>query len=259
MKPIVRTRDGSSCNADTAAEAGRSNRQVFKGVLQAFLLALLPALTNTADAQKGPVLKTAQDLSVFCETYYKQPRPELVSRAVDVLYSTGILKDANAVPPIVGFFSEVFAANPDQLPKWQAQIKKQDEQTKAVLQGALSLSQTGGALKLEGHSPSFNDMYWGAFYATGNLDYLQKLVDQLRYFDERDDIYLFMTGATAKWFLASNVRSHILVRSTLETAKLNADERTKGLISELLAQDPAYIQQETSEILRKQKADGKWK
>ncbi len=135
----------------------------------------------------------------------------------------------------MAFFSEVFAANPDRLPQWQVLIEKQDEQTKAALQRALSMSKAGGVLTLRGHSPELNDSYWGAFFASGNPAYLRKLVDQLRYFDERDDLALFMAGASAKWSLASNAESHVIVRSTLETAKRNADTRTQELITELLA------------------------
>jgi hypothetical protein len=46
-------------------------------------------------------------------------------------------------------------------------------------------------------------MYWGAFFASGNTDYLKKLIDQLHYVDERDDFSLFMTGVTAEWSLAA--------------------------------------------------------
>ena len=121
------------------------------------------------------------------------------------------------------------------------------------------MSKAGGVLNSDGHSAGLNDVYWGAFFASGNPKFIRKLIDQLRYWDERDDLSLFFAGATAKWSLASNAQSQVGVRSALEEAKLNADKRTQELITELLAQGPAQVKQEISEIVTKQREVGKWK
>lgn len=212
--------------------------------------------------QQSPVVKTVKtgsDVSAFMQEYYLRPQPELIAGLIDALHPAGYLEKETGIPPLVAFFSEVFSANPDRLSQWQVRIQKQDEQTKAALERALSLSKAGGVLKLEGHSAQLNDMYWGAFFASGNPDYLRRLVDQLHYVDDRNDFYLFLTGVSAEWSLASNAQSHILVRSTLETAKVNSDRRTQELVGELLAQGPARVKQEASEIIRKQREAGKWK
>jgi TonB family protein len=217
------------------------------------------APTCTVATQQSPIVKTGNDVSAFMQEYYLRPQPELIAGFIDALHPTGYLEKETAIPPLVAFFSEVFAANPERLSQWQVRIQKQDEQTQAALERAVSLSKAGGVLKLEGHSAQLNDMYWGAFFATGNPDYLSRLVGQLHYVDERNDFSLFMTGVSAEWSLASNAQSHILVRSTLETAKINSDRRTQELISELLAQGPARVKQEASEIIRKQREAGKWR
>jgi hypothetical protein len=101
-------------------------------------------------------------------------------------------------------------------------------------------------------------MYWGAFFASGRTAYLQKLVDQLRYCDERDDEVLFFAGATAKWSLASNALSDSLVRATLAGQTLTADQRTRALIDELLREGPAQVKQGIAEVVRQQREAGKW-
>jgi hypothetical protein len=78
---------------------------------------LLVALANSVAAQQLPALKTPQDVDAFLQMYYLQPRPELIAGVVDALHSTGYLQKATAVPPTIGFFSEVFTANPDRLPQ----------------------------------------------------------------------------------------------------------------------------------------------
>jgi TonB family protein len=226
--------------------------------LQVFVTLLSLALTSTPATQQSPVFTTRQDVSDFMQHYYLRPEPELIAGLVDALHPSGYLERENAISPLVAYFSEVFAANPDRLSQWQVRIQKQDEKTKAALERALSLSKGGGILKLEGHAAPLNDMYWGAFFASGNPDFIRKLIDQLHYVDERDDFSLFMTGVSAEWSLSSNAQSYILVRSTLETAKGNSDKRTQELIRELLDQGPARVKQEASEIIRKQREGGKW-
>jgi hypothetical protein len=228
-----------------------SSRSVLQLWLSLLATWLLFELGSTATAQTFPELKTRRDTGAFMQTYYLQPRPELITDLVHALHSTGFLQKASAVPPVTGFFSEVFAANPDRLLSWQAEIAKQDEQTKNTLDRALSVSKAGGVLKIHGHSAELNDEYWGAFFASGNPDFIRKLVDQLRYFDERDIAELFYAGGTAKWSLASNAQSHPRVRMAIEEAMVRADERTQELITELLRQDPERIRQEVIKIGRK--------
>jgi hypothetical protein len=197
--------------------------------------------------------------SDFMEAYYLHPRPELIGDLIVALYPTGFLQKRTNVPAVTGFFSEVFAANRDRLPQWQILIAKQDDQTKAALDRALSVSKTGGLLNLTGHSAELNDEYWGAFFASGNPKFLYRLLDQLRYFDERNDEALFFAGATAKYSLASNAQTQPAVRSIIEDVRLKADKRTQELITELLAMDQANVKQEIKEIIKKQREEGKWR
>lgn len=198
-------------------------------------------------------------LTAFTDTYYLHPRPDLVPAAIAALSSTGALRNRSAVPPVVAFFSEVFAANPDRLPEWRALIERGDAETKTVLRRALALSTSGGVLRLEGHSAELNDMYWGAFFASGNRAYLARLVAQVRHFDERDDLNLFLAGASAMWSLASNAQTHPRVRSALTLMQRTADPRTSQLIADLLAQGPGGVRQATVTILNAQRSAGKWR
>jgi hypothetical protein len=225
-----------------------------------FVIALIvPALVNIGAAQNPPALKTIPDIQSFMQSYYLQPRPQIIAGLIRAIQSSGFAQNAAAVPPVVGFFSEIFAANPDQLSRWQMVIVKQDDQTKAVLNQAVSLSKAGGVLTLNQHSPAINDEYWGAFFASGNPKFIGKLVDQLRFFDEREDFLLFATAATAKWSLASNAQLRPRVRQIIEEAKAGTDKRTQELIDQLLAQGPERVKQEMINIIATEKQSGKWR
>ncbi len=232
---------------------------MFTRVLQVLVLLLAPATANIGAVQTSLELKTLYDVDAFMQTYYLHPRPELIGHLIHALHSTGFLQKPTNAPPVIGFFSEIFAANPDRLSQWQVLISKQDDQIRATLAQTVSVSKAGGVLKLEGHSAKLNDEYWGAFFASGNPKFVHRLVDQLRYFDDRNDEALFFAGGSAKWSLASNAQTQPAVRLAIEDARSKADKRTQELITELLAEDPASVKQEISEIVKKQREVGKWR
>ena len=192
------------------------------------------------------------------QTYYLHPQPDRIAEVIDALSSSGFVRPTQEFV-VVGFFSEVFAANPNRVPEWQDHIAKQDNRPKWLLEQALSVSKTGGLLKNNGHSAPLNDGWWAAFFASGNPKFVERIIDQLQYCDERTDEMLFFAGATAKWSLASNARTNPLVRSTLESAKAKASTRQRELINEVINEEPAVIKQEMKETVQRQREAGKWK
>src|ERR1700682_2008236 len=206
-----------------------------------------------------PYLRTPEDFDAFMNTYYLQPQPEAIAYAIRALSPSGVLQIPQAVGPIAAFFSEVLAANPARLGEWQAIVDKQPPVTTLALGRALSWSKAGGVLGLDERSPEMNDLYWGAFFASGNPAYVTKVLEMVPFAEERNDFNLWKTGASAKWSLASNARQHNLVRMILEGAKRAADKHTQDLITELLTRDPARIKEEMADIYAQQKAAGKWK
>lgn len=220
-------------------------------VVRALTSVLLLACTMTAFAQ-GPLnIATAKDAEDFTQTYYQVPRPEMIGTLIYVLHATALFNRTNAIPPYIGFFSEVFAANPDRVPEWRTLIAKQAHPTKGVLERALSVSKDGGVNAIDGRSAALNDMYWGAFFASGNAKYLNKLIEQLRFIDERNNLELFLLGGVSKWSLASNAQSHAKVRAVLDAAQMTADRRTREILADVLDTDPVRIRQEVNDISRR--------
>lgn len=228
--------------------------------LRDLMLEELTTCGNTpAPPRNVPSLRTPEDFDAFMDTYYMQPLPDGISYAIGMLSQSGLLLIEQAIGPVTAFFSEVFTANPSRLAEWQQAIDKQPQVAKVALSRALSWSKSGGVLGLEGRSPQMNDIYWGAFFASGNPAYLKKLIELVPLAEERNDFNLWGTGATAKWSLADNARRHTLVRTILEGEERTADKRTRDMITELLTRDPARIKEEMADTYAKQKAAGKWK
>jgi DNA-binding transcriptional MerR regulator len=145
--------------------------------------------------------------------------------------------------------------NPDRLDAWRKMVAEQQGSARELLDGALNVAAKGGLLKAEASAPlpptpGMNDWYWSGFFASGNPAYIQRLIDQLRYVDERQNLVLYMTGGSAEWSLASNARQHSRVRNILQEARQRVDARTAALIDELLQRDPQAIRAEMQQTAR---------
>jgi hypothetical protein len=203
-------------------------------------------------------IKTAQEAEAFTQSYYRHPSPATIANLIEALNRNAVFNRREATYPWIGFFSEVFADNQGMVSTWQALGARQDVPTAAVLKRALEVKQAGGVTSIVDHSPELNDMYWGAFFATGRDEFLMKLIDQLVLSDERTDFNLYLAGASAKWSLASNALSHPDVRAILESLPARFDKRTREIVAELLEQGAVRVRQEIRDVIATQRALGKW-
>jgi hypothetical protein len=219
------------------------------------LLVLAPL--SLGAAQNPSSIRTVADLEKLTTNYYRQPNPGLVTQAIAFIGATRLPE--NAAPPITGFFSEVFRDNPDRMVEWKAAIAELNSVTRSFFGTVVGLSEQGGVLSLKDQSAAMNDMCWGAFFATGRAEFVDRIVDRVKDFDERNDQQVFLVGATALWSLSSNAQIHDRVRTALETSKAQRDARTATLVAELLAQGPARIGERARDIIVAQRAAGKWK
>lgn len=204
------------------------------------LLGLLAVGFCQAAIETGqtPRSLTAMELDAFVVTYYTRPQPELIATAIEALGPSGFAEDRAEI--FIGFFAEVFAANPVRLHEWRKAVDRQKGPAREVLRQALKLSEPGELLAAEFASIEFNDRCWGAFFASGNAAWLRKLAEQLPLID-KSDARLFWAGATAMWSLARNASVHPLVRLTLVEVMAESDARTSNLIEEVLSRDPEAI------------------
>jgi len=226
------------------------------------LVALTTCAANPAPSsavQGLPRLVTPQDFDDFMGRYYLNPQPDLIGDAIGAVETTHVLQLLTATGPVTAFFSEVFLVNPSRIAEWEQIIDRQPETTRQTLRRALSWSRSGGVSRMEEVSPENNDLYWGAFFASGNPVYVKKLLQRVPLSDEREDFRTWATGATAKWSLASNAQQHPRVRAILEGERQGAGSRMREIIEDLLTGDPERFKKEMTETYAKQKAAHKWK
>lgn len=235
------------------------HRSVLLPCLVSGLVILSLATDVLRAASPASATEPVLDLSEFVAQYYRHPAPERIADVIRALQASGFAERPNARPPFIGFFAEIFSANPERLAEWRQLVAGLGKPARTLLEEAQALTVKGGVKSVNTRSPGTNDMYWGAFFATGNPEFLKRLIEQLSGFDERDDINLFWTGGTARWSLASNAQSHPLVRATLEAARIDASPRVRQIIEEILVRDQAELREELNRIYQQQKLSGKWK
>lgn len=223
------------------------------------LLKTMPAEAPDIRGGQADRRMTAEELAVFVTYYYRHPQPELIARAIESLAPTKFLDRGDmssyffhqSAYTCVGFFAEVFAANPDRVAEWEKLIDRrgQDGTTRFWLRKALQLRLPGAILAFGFGRPSdLSDLdeifvYWGAFFASGNPAYLRKLVDRLENVDDANQAF-FDAGAEAMVLFAYNGPHHPLVRQTLEAARKDVRPRTRELIDDLLNKEMAAVLQE---------------
>ena len=99
-------------------------------------------------------------------------------------------------------------------------------------------------LHWKNRKPDSNDLIWGAYFGTGDTRYLDKLIGETKLIEREDSLVLFMTGASAKWSLASNALLHPSIKNFITEKIPTTDEETKKILVEILALDPGEIRDE---------------
>ncbi|MCF6311307.1 MAG: hypothetical protein L3J39_02545 [Verrucomicrobiales bacterium] len=190
--------------------------------------------------------------------YYRNPRPDQLIAQLKAWSDEGTLQDSNARAPLLGFLSQVFHQNPQQLQQWYQQTqtlpaKDQElitmalwmcdsEESNALLKKELPKAFAGKKppkiLKLKLDSPSTLDLLWGYYFATGERKALRRIIAMFRYADApktlegipagRSPLYTTLPHA-AKWSISSNAKQHAKVladgKELLLSDQLNATEK----------------------------------
>lgn len=245
-----------------------------------------------ASAEAGVTdIRTVDDLNEWFEYYYLYPKPELLPAALRLIDKAGLMDKVSAQLPMAASLSVIFHDNPDQLAAWSGVIGKLSQVPRRITWMALWMSnddaarkyleeqkrsRTGedhqyldvllaserfdlGARKI--HSAEDVDLLWGAFFASGNEQWVRQIIGVLPEWRHRDNPTRFRIGAAAKWSLANNAKIHDRVMSICRKEMESVGEETRPLLKDIIDKageedGPATIRRETTEILRAMKKAG---
>jgi len=224
-----------------------------------FILIGMLSLISVAYAEdKLDAITTMNEFSYLTHTYYLHPQPELIDSAIAFVSSSGIATRPNAKAPLLMSFSCLFSMyDSTQKEKWIKTIKGTDEPAKLLLTKSIN-QKPSDFLNNMPLSAAKNDMHWACFFATGDYKYLNEIIFALKHLDNRKDIDLFLTAASAKWSLSSNAKNHFKVKMAMEAMKIGDVQEMRPIAEDILNKDPQQIKEETVAIVKEQKQKGVW-
>ena len=181
------------------------------------LVVFLGCIFNAAAAD-APARNPEAELDSLM-TYYRAPAPAKIDAALKALDAVPLKPQALA--PILGFFYEVFRANPDRVPGWLETIKKfRNTKLKEHLQvlavvavpamprpPELASEKLPTQEELDREMAVVPDFCWGRFFATGDAKHVDTVLRHALTAREKGDTIDLMAYA-ARWSLFALSRQH---------------------------------------------------
>jgi hypothetical protein len=216
-----------------------------KTVISILLFLLFPNLTWSQNEHS--------DLSEILQTYYKSKDGQLVIKTINFANSD----EANfeeLQPIFTGFFGALFYSDADIKNQFKDKLQSFTNENFKQLFGSLIYRNGSSLFDRSLTLPSQNDMFWSAYFATGDSQYLDKIIANAALAEDRADINLFLTGASASWSLCSNAKQNDDVRNYLVSKK-----DSTPLIKEILEAEPSEFKAKIVKIIKEQREKGVWK
>ncbi len=193
-----------------------------------------------------------RNFSTILQTYYLYKDKDLVDKTIDfVNHST--MSYERLEPILTGFFGALFLYDKNVKKSFLKNIDKIEKPDIKELLKTLSSSDIDTIYSKTKITTEYNDMNWASYFATGNVKYIDNIISNVAYENERTDINLFLAGASAKWSLCSNANQDKLVKKHLDSLKDKNEN-----IKEILNEEPQYFKDKMVEILKEQKSKGIW-
>lgn len=233
------------------------------GIATIDLSARAQAAHSAINTSAPAAINSQADVVQWMTYYYLHPQPDLLVPALQYADSTGLIEKGQA--PLTAFVSRVFAQNPDRIKDWANDLKGLSNRSKPMLWSALWWSTTipgKEALdslmttltekqktevisqmahpaepieQMEIKSPEVLDELWGAFSATGDVKYVNRLMTVLPWAQNANgDLNRMMIGSAARWSLTSNAQQHPLVLKACIEARSTKPE-LKSLLDRVIA------------------------
>jgi len=197
---------------------------------------------------------TIEELHHWMSFYYQKPRSALVPLAISAIKTEGAWKDDFKKLPIVTFFSYVFRQNPDKLETWFSQFpiatdSEEDFRLWGLFLNALWYADTAESkqqmIKIQenssnkiitkhivfllGHQPVSTetleinsaivvDVLWAAFFATGDVQHILRIMSVLPLINlekNQENEVKIAIGTLARASLAANALQHDIIKETI--------------------------------------------
>ena len=173
-------------------------------------------------AQSGTcAMMSAEELGAFVEGYRTNPCPEKIAAMIRSAAAV-CDKRPSALAPVAGFLGRVFRDNEGRASEWRKEVARLDKGAfRSVLEHELngrSLLPESGALP-----PHLLDYCWGAYSASGDLKYVDQVVDTAFSAPQKGKANVGIYAA--RWSVCSIAGRDPAVRKRLNERLRKADDK----------------------------------
>jgi len=267
-------------------------RPPFRVLLGVLLSALLAVLSLTTGCQTVPSVeqsttpfKDKSDFREWFSHYYANPAPERLTEALRYMQAHHYLEQAPEVAAI--FLAKVFAKNEASLATWthgwqplgplawdvilpalwlsgteqgqalaKANIGRADSAQQARLKSLFQIApQNLEPLAVDVVDPRQINLLWGAYDATGDIRYVQKVIASVATYGD-DDQREAAIGEMAILTLAANMTVHTAVAAAVHDADQNSPNPRVRLIIQAMLEAVNEVQTQTLPAQAPQEDDG---
>ncbi len=225
--------------------------KMFATLLLFLTISMQPAFANTPAPSSQDAL-----FSEWMSYYYLRKDNSKTEDFIKWLQDSQILENKEtALKPFAAFLSEVFKENPSQVLAWVSSAKPTGK-TKEALEFGLWLSGNSGIIyelfketpdfaktsviplsNLSPRNPADLDMMWGAFCATGDDQFVRKIINVL---DDSTPLagnstIDTLTRRAAEWSLGSNMLQHELVNRIVRKEATARSGETKQKLLKIIS------------------------
>lgn len=192
------------------------------------------------------------------QTYYQHPDKQVVALTIAYLNRHSVDSTQKAAlqsqgQVFVGFLTALTAQDTAMRTQLRARLSQINDPGFRQLVGSLLPLTPARLFANLPLTPSYNDMAWAAYFATGAPQYLDLLVRNCRYAVERKNLTLYVTGASARWSLCAMAQQDSLVQQYL------LRQRTSKEIQLILHSNPSALRQQMTEVLAQNQQRGGWR
>ncbi len=208
-----------------------------------FIFLVFTLFSTLAFCTKAQTLLSKDQIGTTLTHFYSHPDSGTLKLLINSLQNNQEAREALPAAPIVGFFTAILLSDS---PNKNIVKKELNAMTHPfdLFKYALAFGKSKDTIvNWTNRKPDSNDLIWGAYFGTGDHRYLDKLLGETGLMEREDSLVLYMTGASAKWSLASNARQHESIKQYL-SQKETTNPKTKKMLIDILSQDPATIREE---------------
>lgn len=243
----------SGWQLDTAGHMARSPAQFILACTVAIFSILAAAVSTQAAAAER--FEKAENILTFISGYRENKTPDAIPELVHAMVRLGVINEPEKSGIYTGFLAGIIQENqvgaPDliaeffpmppaqqvvlvkaivysDLPDWKGllgQFVERMPARKVLIERYLfGKGKTLGKLPLD---EDFTlDVYWGLYFATGNWMPAIRIIDALKWADEKNDVEKLTIGSMAKWTLATNASRD---KNLLDLAKAEMGVRDEAI------------------------------